>query len=180
MKRMVLIFMLALLAQTACSPSAEACPASTMDTELLTNTAQGYCLLYPTKYSTEAPGYIVINPVSTPGDTLGDAWVSIDMEPAMGRTAEQVADEQIAAAGQGFNITRTKTRVAGEPAVVVDGLPGPDPWRKVFIVHDDRLYTLTFLPWQPGAEESGQATPLENLYTRVMDSLHFLPLGANP
>lgn len=179
-QRFVLILMLVMMAQTACAPSAGACPSPAMDTELLTNVEEGYCLLYPTKYSTEAPGFIVINPVNAPGDVLGDAWVSIDSEPAAGRTAAQVAEEQIAAAGSGFNITRSETRVGGEPAVVVDGLPGPDPWRKVFVLHEDRLYTLTFLPWQPAVEGAGQPTPLENLYTIVMESLRFLPTEGAP
>jgi hypothetical protein len=61
--------------------------------------------------------------------------------------------------------------VGGEPAVQVDGLPGPDPWRRVFVVHADRLYTLSFQPWGSGAA-------LEELYTLVIESLHFLPPGS--
>jgi hypothetical protein len=174
-RSLVLIFLVLMMVQGACTASADACPASTIDTELLTDTEDGYCLLYPTKYSTEVPDYIVINPVSAPGDQLGDAWVSIETEAAAGRTAAQVADAQISSAGSGFNITRTEASVDGEPAVVVDGLPGPDSWRKVFIVHNQRLYTLTFLPWQPAVEGAGQQPPLEGLYTMIMQSLHFLP-----
>ncbi len=59
-------------------------------------------------------------------------------------------------------------------AVVVDGLPGPDPSRRVFIASNDRLYTLTFMPWAP-SNDSSQPTPLENLYTTIMDTIHFLP-----
>jgi hypothetical protein len=172
---LVLILMLVMLLQAACATSGGDCPASTLDTELLTNTEDGYCLLYPTKYSTEIPRYIVINPIDAPGDTPGEAWVSIETEVAAGRTAAQVADAQISAAGSGFNITRTEARVDGEQAVVVDGLPGPDAWRKVFIVHEDRLYTLTFIPWQPGAAGAGQQTPLDGLYMLIMETLHFLP-----
>jgi hypothetical protein len=172
---LVLILMLGMMVQAACTPAADACPTPTIDTELLTDTEDGYCLLYPTKYSTEVPHYIVINPVSAPGDQLGDAWVSIDTEAAAGRTAAQVADAQISSAGPGFNITRSEATVDGEQAVVVDGLPGPDPWRKVFILHDERLYTLTFLPWQPDEEGAGQQPPLENLYKIIMQSFHFLP-----
>ncbi len=83
--------------------------------------------------------------------------------PVLGFTA-------FAAAGPGFNIERTELQVDGEPAVVVDGLPGPDPWRRVFVVHEERLYTLSFQPWVPGG-----ATALDELYTLVIESLHFLP-----
>jgi hypothetical protein len=167
--------LLVMLGLAACIPSGSACPAPSLDTELLTNTTDGYCLLYTTKYSAEIPGYIVINPIDAPGDQPGEAWLSIAMEPGAGRTAAQVADEQIALAGPGFNITRDEVKVGGEQAVVVDGLPGPDPWRKVFVVHENRLYTLTFQPWQPSAPGTNP-TPLEGLYATVMNSLHFLPV----
>jgi hypothetical protein len=65
--------------------------------------------------------------------------------------------------------------VDGEKAVIVNGLPGQDAMRKVFIVHGDRLYTLTFLPWPANTEVAGQLTPLEELYTTIMRTLHFLP-----
>ncbi len=176
-KQTVIVVLLGvMLLQAACAPAApsSACPESTIDTELLTDTENGYCLLYPSKYSTEVPGYIVINPASAPGDSLGDAWVSIETEPAAGRSAAQAAEAQVSAVGQGFNITRSEANVGGEQAAVLDGLPGPDPWRKVFVVHDARLYTLTFLPWGL----SGEVQPaLEALYTIVMDTLRFLPPG---
>jgi len=148
------------------------CPTPAAGTALLTDIEDGYCLLYPEAYSAAVPNYIVVNPISAPGDTLGDAWVSIEVEKALGQTADQVASVQIATVGPGYNITRSTVPVDDEQAVVVDGLPGPDPWRKVYLVHDERLYTLTFLPWSPTAPE---AAALENLYTMVMDTLHFVP-----
>ena len=150
----------------------DACPTPTAETKLLTNAEEGYCLLYPAEYSTSIPKYIVINPISSPGDIPGDAWLYIATAAASGRTAAQMADEQIAAAGEGFNITRFEVEVDGEQAVVVDGLPSLDSVRNVFIVHNERLYNLIFMPWYPNVAEP---TPLENLYTMVMDTLHFLP-----
>jgi hypothetical protein len=132
----------------------------------------GYCLLYPAGDTALPPRLIVINPTNAPGDQPGDAWLDISVEAAANRTAAQVADGQIAAAGQGFNITRSEILVDGKPAVVVDGLPGPDPWRKVYIVNNERLYTLSFLPWSPNPNAP---TPLEKLYTMVIDTLRFLP-----
>jgi len=172
----VFILIFGLMALAGCAAPTAACPTPTIDTELLTNAADGYCLLYPTKYSAEIPGLIVINPIAGPGDIPGDAWASIGVEPAHGRTAGQVADAEIESAGPGFNIMRSETIVDYEQAVVLDGLPGPDPWRRVFIVHDNRLYTLSFLPWRPDAADAAQQIPLESLYTTIMRSLHFLPL----
>jgi hypothetical protein len=165
------MLILTMLAQAACSNATSTCPTPTSETKLLTNAEEGYCLLYPAQYSTTVPHYIVINPISSP-DMLGEAWLYIAIADASGRTAAQIVDEQIAALGEGFNITRFNVEVDGEQAVVVDGLPAQDSARYVFIVHNDRLYNLIFMPWYPNAADP---TPLENLYTMVMDTLHFLP-----
>jgi len=149
-----------------------ACPAETADLKLFINTNDGYCLLYPTEDTTIPPFLIVINPTGMPGDKPGDAWVQISVEAASGRTVVQVADEKITEAGDGFNITRSEILIDGRQAVVVDGLPGPDPCRKVFIVGNDHLYTLFFLPWIPNADGFSQ---LEKLYSSIIDSFRVLP-----
>jgi hypothetical protein len=152
-----------------------ACPMPVTGTKLLTNDTDGYCLLYPETASVNAQHLIVLNPNNNPGDVPGDAWVLIQVEPATGRTAAQVAEAQITAVGQGFNITSFPIQVNGDEAVVVDGLPGQDSNRQLFVVHGDRLYTFSFAPWYPTAPTTGQATPLEALYTMLTQSLHFLP-----
>jgi hypothetical protein len=187
-RALILIVMAGVLIQTACRtlgtitpqsvpsqvPTLEdTCPIPTVETKLLTNAEEGYCLLYPAEYSTNVPNFIVIDPISSPaGDMLGDAWLNIAIAPASGGTAAQFADQAIAAVGEGFNITRFDMEVDGEQAVVVDGLPGQDSTRYALIVHNDRLYTLAFMPWYPNAADP---TQLENLYTMVMDTFHFLP-----
>jgi len=62
--KLILMLMLSMLAQAACSSSTGACPTPTSEAKLLTNAKDGYCLLYPAQYSTSLPDYIVINPVS--------------------------------------------------------------------------------------------------------------------
>jgi hypothetical protein len=151
---------------------ASTCPTATSDTKLLTNTEEGYCLLYPAEAVSNMPGWVVINPVSGPGDIPGDAWVYVQVQDAAGKTAAQFVDEQVTALGEGFNISTSEVEVDGEQAVVVDGLPGQDSNRQVFIVHNGRLYNLVFAPWFPNAAEP---TPLEHLYATVMDTFHFLP-----
>ena len=171
-----LILIATVVAQMACSIStatvptqtlSEACPAETSDKKLIKNEEDGYCFLYPADYTQVPPRFILLNPVNAPADTLGDAWVDINMEATNGRTASQVADADIASAGQGFNITRTEILVDGMQAIVVDGLPGQDSLRKLYIVRNDRLYTFTFMPW-------GQ-NQLENLYSTMINTLHFMP-----
>lgn len=169
----VLILTFMILAQVGCAPStasSAACPTAAADTRLLTNTQDGYCLLYPVQDSAELPGFIVINPFTGPGDIPGDAWVNIQVQDSANRTAAQAADEAIAAAGQGFDINRSEIQVDGSQAIVVDGLPGLDLNRVVYIVRNNRLYTLNFMPWQPGGM---QGTSLEHLYETILQSIHF-------
>jgi hypothetical protein len=168
----ILMLMMILLVQASCSDAKAACPAPTSETKLLTNTEAGYCLLYPAEYSTTVPNYIVINPITAAGDAIGEAWMYTSVTPAGGRTAAQIVDKDIAALGEGFNITQFEVDVDGEKAIVVDGLPAQDSARYVFIVHDDQLYNLIFMPWYPNATEP---TALENLYTMVMDTFRFIP-----
>ena len=185
----VLILMLTMLAQAACAPTTSACPNPTPGTKLLTNAEVGYCLLSPAEYSTTEPQTvevdpavvqggtiwqqnIIINPISAPGDIPGDAWLYIEVKDAAGKPAAQMVDEAVTSLGDGFNISTSEVEVNGEQAIVVDGLPGQDSNRQVFIVHNGRLYNLIFMPWFPNPAEP---TPLENLYTMVMDTFHFLP-----
>ena len=153
----------------------DTCPVvETTYLKLFIKADDGYCFLYPAEDTPNPPAIIIINPNGLPGDMPGDAWVQITTEEAAGRTAEQVADQQIAEAGTGFNITRNEIVIDGKQAIVVDGLPGQDAERKVFIVANDHLYTLFFTPWAPN--ENG-FLQLEKLYSTVINTLHFFPLA---
>ena len=156
------------------SASTSTCPAETTELKLFTNANDGFCFLYPIEDTAFPPYMVVINPNGiSGGDFLpGDALVEVNIEAASGRTAAQVADEKIAEAGEGFNITRSEILIDGKQAIVVDGLPAQDPWREVFIVDNDRLYILFFEPWTPNADWFSK---LENLYSSVIDSFHVFP-----
>jgi hypothetical protein len=88
-----------------------------------------------------------------------------------------VAEAQTAAAGAGFNITRQSMMVDGEVSFIIDGLPGQDSNRQVYIVHNERLYTFSFAPWETTllVGGMGQRTPVEYLYNIVMQSFRFMP-----
>jgi hypothetical protein len=157
------------------APLETPCSTSTDGVKPLSNAENSYCLLYPAAYSTTIKDYIVINPTNLPGDMPGDSWVSIKMENAAGRSADQISFAKITEAGLGFNITRYVINIDNEQAIVVDGLPGQDSSRKVYVVHGDRLYTFSFEPWYPAPEGSAQLTPLEDLYAMLMQTFRFLP-----
>jgi hypothetical protein len=159
------------------------CPEPMEGTQLLMNEEHGYCLLHPTEYNVLFPPMetclaTVVNSMECQfvtfamTDTSTSAWINVDQ--ASGRTAGEVADAEIAALGSDFNIERTDLTIDGEQAVLMDGLPGQDIVRRLVVVHNDLLYTLTFMPWDQ------DDTALVNLYTTIVDSLHFLPVDLKP
>jgi hypothetical protein len=90
---------------------------------------------------------------------------------AAGATAGSVAD-RIVRDFEGFTLERSAATVAGEPAVVLDGVPGQDINRRVIFVHDGLLYELTFAPADPAQGDAyGQ---MEALYDLVVKSFRFL------
>ena len=146
----------------------ESCPAETAEAKLLRSDENGYCFLYPAAFTEMPPRFVVINPTNAPGDQPGDAWLDIMVEPANGRTVDQVVDDAVTGAGPGFNIQQEQLVVDDVRAIVVDGLPGPDSLRRVFVVSNDRLYSFSFMPW-------GQNADLQSLYDWTIKTLHFLP-----
>jgi hypothetical protein len=172
--REVVLHVLSTLSFPASSTSTGVCPSEKADLKLFVNATDGYCFLYPMEKTAFPPNAVVINPNGiSGGDFLpGDALVTVSVEAASGQTAVQVADEKIAEAGEGFNITRSETWIGGKQAIVVDGLPAQNPSREVFIVDNNRLYILFFEPWAPTAD---WFLELEKLYSSVIASFHVLP-----
>jgi hypothetical protein len=152
-------------------PAAE-CPQPTEEMWLLQHPEQGYCLLYPIEYRAQIGDQTSISIPGYPHTV--DPFVDISVEPAGGRTAEEVAD-QLAADNMGFSdlIERATIIVGGEEAFVLNKLPGQDFWRAVFFVHDDWLYRLHFFPVDnmPGNPNSRSRA----LHDMVLGSFTFIP-----
>jgi hypothetical protein len=165
-------------------PTARAsCPEPTEGTQLLMNEEHGYCLLHPGEYGVVYPPMehclaYTVNSMEcqfiTFAGSEGGPNGGVSVNEASGRTAGEVADAEIAFLGPDFNIERTDLTIDGEQAVLMDGIPGQDTVRKVVIVHNDLLYTLSFTPWDKND------TALVNLYTTIVNSLHFLPVDLKP
>lgn len=158
-------------ATTAAPAEAAACPTPTDDTYLLRNPQHGYCLLYPATHKVERPNADEVNLVI--GGLLNtiDPRANIRIVSGDGVTAESVADD-IVTSFEGFAIARSETTVAGEPAVVLDNVPGQDLNRQVIFTHEDRLYHIYFSPID-------QANPdtLDTFARGVLESLTFMPVS---
>jgi len=155
------------------SGSAEECPSATPGTLALRNDDDGYCLLYLEGYTVVVPfaGEICLVP-GEPGLACHNMHVMIEVSGAEGRSAGQVADALVAEFTE-LTIPRSTLTIAGEEVAVLDNYPGVDILRLVLIVHDDRLYRLTFMRgFEAGSEDMARA---DVLYTTLIDSFTFLP-----
>jgi len=139
------------------------CPVPTVGTLLLKDEDASYCLLYPEGYGVEIPyaGEVCLVPGDPPYPMkCAENILTINVEGADGRTAEQVADA--VAVDMNCNGERYNLAIANEKAVVLSECMGQDLTRKVFIIHADRLYTLRFSDLS------------ERFYAQVITSFTFL------
>ncbi len=156
--------------QAIVTPTATANPAPA-DSWLYTNAVHGYSMYLPNGLQVTAGA---VNQVSivVPGNlpTLAVAW--IDVEPASGRTTDQVAQAvPTDLVTQGFTVRSMVLGLDNAQAYVFDGIPGQDPTRQVFIVHGDTLYRLSFTPDDPQAGQAYQ--DMEKLYGEIISTFHF-------
>jgi hypothetical protein len=135
------------------------------------NEAQGYSVFLPKGYGVtpQGEGQVAIFPQGE--GHPGGAWIVV--EAANGRSAEQVVEAVKAELGPGFNVSIGRVLdIEGARALVVNGLPGQDPNRQVFMVHDDRLYHITFAPDDPQMGEAYRQ--MEEVYAMIVNTFHFI------
>ncbi len=140
--------------------------------QLLTDEAHNFCVLVPKGFTISQPGdtevAAFVGPMAPGGPAVG--WIMIS--DAQGKSAAENAAPAIAdAQNLGISVTQQAITVGGEPAVMVDGLPGQDMTRKVFVVHGGVLYELGFTP----SDSKLDTYPaLQSLYEAVVGSFTFL------
>jgi hypothetical protein len=150
------------------------CPELVENSTLYTNEDAGYCLLLPAGYqilqvssdATEMAFYV---------DSIQDVThprLFIRAEDANGRTLEEVTTAKQEEFADFEVMYSFGYMLDGVPANQFDQLPGQDLNRQVVLVHNDRFYTLTFVPDDPSMGDV--YTEMQTLYDTVMDSFSFL------
>jgi hypothetical protein len=132
----------------------------------------GLCFSYPQGY-TQLPynDTVEIAAPDLPGtDTKGLFWLEIS--DSYNRTAEKIADQDMTYA-TGVDVGRWTVTLGGEQAVVLDGMPGQDLQRRVYVVHQQTLYVLAFMPTR--SENKAASDQMEALYTAVTSSWAWSP-----
>jgi hypothetical protein len=152
------------------------CPVPAADTQLLKSEEHRYCILHPREYTTEQP-----NPqemIISSGSLLDveHPRATISVRDANGRSAGEIAGgilAEVKASLPNWGVRQSTAQIGGETAIVLDNLPGQEIGRQVVLVHDNQVYTLTFVPAGPaGTDPVRQA---EQLYKTVVESLRFIP-----
>ena len=146
-----------------------------LPTELFSSDRLGLCFSYPQGY-TQIPDSDTVEIVAPdlPGtDTRGLFW--LEMSNSYQRTAEVIADQEMTYAA-GLDVGRWTVTLDGEQAVVLDGMPGQDLQRRVYVVHQQTLYILGFMPTR--SENKAASEQMEALYTAVTSSWAWSPCSA--
>ena len=139
---------------------------------LYKNDAEGYSVYLPKDYTvTPQQGNNVVITAPAPANApRGLAYILV--EPAKGRTAEQALEAVKIQIGPGFNVSLPEARgIDGTTAFTVTGLPGQDPNRQLFMVHDDRLYHLLFMPDDPQAGAAYRQ--MQDVFAMIVNTFHF-------
>lgn len=156
------------------SDSPSSSPTVTVSTQMVTNETFDYCFVYPQGFTQQAYNnqVEVVGPHSGQGG-LAAGLVWIDVTDAQGRTAQEIADEDVKAFGG--SPKRSTVMLGGEDALVLDGMPGQDLIRKIYIVHDGLLYTLSFSPYQ--SDKKTVSAQMETLFASVTSSWVWMSSG---
>ncbi len=136
------------------------------------NDLHGYSLYLPKGYQVldeNADETLLLAPGEGDPGNRGAAFIFV--EPANSRTTEQVVEAFIAQQVPGLNISiGPAIDIEGSQALAVEGLPGQDPNRQLFMVHGDQAYHMMFIPDTPKAAGYRQ---MLDIYAMVTNTFHF-------
>lgn len=157
----------------------ESTPAQTSENDtmdLFSSEPLGICFSYPQGYiQVPANDSVEIAAPDLPGSAVkGLFW--LEVSAAYERTAEVIADQDLTFA-TGLDVDRWTVTLGGEQAVVLDGMPGQELQRRVYVVHEQILYVLAF--WPARSENKAAGEQMEALYTAVTDSWAWQPCSAS-
>lgn len=156
----------------------ESTPAQTSvnDTaEFFSSDRLGICFSYPRGY-TQIPyndAVEIVSPDLPGSDVKGLFW--LEVSNSYNRTAEKIADQDMTSVA-GLGVGRWSVTLGGEQAVVLDGMPGQDLQRRVYIVRQQTLYILAFMPTR--SENKAASLQMEALYAAVTSSWAWSPCSS--
>lgn len=171
----VILNSLAFIPVTETITMADECLQPRPDEQLVIDETLGFCLLLPPDYTHDQPSEESANFYVDSMMDVEHPKLMIEVTNAGGQTAEQAAGA-LAASFPDAQLAPSCCYTVGSGdfmAYSVDGVPGQDLGRVLLVVGDDRLYRLTFVPFDPSNPEMNEET--EALFRQVTQSFRFLP-----
>lgn len=163
-------------AETVASDTPTAgCDEAAPGAHLLVDAAHGICFHYPDNYDVFQGGdsgytLYVRSPLNTEAPLA-----SLSFEPANGRSLEEVAAQRLT--DYAFpDMESQPATLAGEPAAMLDNLPGQDTNRRLVAVHDDTVIDLMVA--RIGADYGEIGEQAQALYEMISGSLRTIPVVA--
>lgn len=145
------------------------------ETSFIYSPEDGYCFAYPVYFhrNDERGPIAIFGPARGPGPEPMYASMTMEISvPPEGQTLEQAVDIFIKNLGDvPMPRTRQALNVGGEPAVMLEVVPGMLGSRDVFFIHHQLLFHLTFWPAPSVAPET--SAEVEDIYQTVISSWSF-------
>ena len=166
------------------APAAPAavCPVATADTALYVSNENGLCFLYPLDLQLRPEPRFPQDAVQLTGAPLDPtAMESFALNlsvsyngPADGLDSAAYAAAWVAYNAPGMDLPQTSVAIGGQPAVVIDNLPGMmmNP-RGAFVVANDVKYQLMLLPQPQDVPELADAAT--RAWDTITESMVFFP-----
>ncbi len=153
------------------------CPVPAEGQALYEDPSGSFCFLYPDRFQMQAPetmsGVSLVGPALSEGPEPVAATLLVNTEPlAEGATLASTLDE-MAANFAGVSLTRTPATIGGQPAEIVEGLPGRFGSRIAYIPQGQTLVVLTAYPVDAALPEA--MPDLEEIWESATSTFTFLP-----
>ncbi len=159
----------------AIEPTREQSSDLSFPTESFSSDRLGVCFSYPQGYQQIPTGdSIEIAGPDLPGSGE-QALFWLEIGNAYDRSAETIAAQDMTLVA-GADIGRSTIMLGGQPAVVLDGMPGQDLQRRVYVVREPTLYILAFMPTR--SEDQAVSEQMDKLYAAVTSSWAWSPCPA--
>jgi hypothetical protein len=159
----------------AIEPTREQSSGPSFPTESFSSDRLGLCFSYPQGYQQIPSGDSIEIALPYLPSSDANALFWLEISDAYGRSTETIAAQEMTLVA-GADIARSTIMLGGEPAVVLDGMPGQDLQRRVYVVRQPTLYVLAFMPTR--SENLAASEQMETLYATVTGSWAWSPCAA--
>lgn len=153
------------------------CPISGPATARYLKLEDGYCLLYPANFRVGDVYPAVTSfygPMLDGGAEPIQVGLTVLIEgSANGRPVVDVVEDKLGELKmQGIPLTDTVGTLGGEPAIVVEGIPGRFGTRQLYAIHNDLIFHVTVYPLDPALPQAAQ--DVQSVWSLVTATFTFI------